>query len=149
MSLFARAVFVLLVAATFLAFFAAQRLKSAPQVAIVKRITLQFSPNGDGTKDVAALTLSLRNPDTVTVDVLDADGAAIRRLVTSRALGSAHKLRMRWNGRTDDGGVAPDGPCRRCRVRAFTHAPSGALVLVLSGASAWTRHPRRFSVQSR
>ena len=34
MSLFARAVFVLLVAATFAAFFVAQRLKSAPQVAI-------------------------------------------------------------------------------------------------------------------
>ena len=54
MSLFARAVFVLLVAATFLAFFVAQRLKSAPQVAVIKRVTLHFSPNGDGRRDVRA-----------------------------------------------------------------------------------------------
>ena len=63
MSFYARAVFVLLVAATFAAFFAAQRLKSAPQVAVVKRISLHFSPNGDGRRDEAKIRVRVRKDD--------------------------------------------------------------------------------------
>ena len=52
MTIVARVTFVLLVAATFSAFFVAQRLKSAPPVVDVRSITRYFSPNGDGNRDV-------------------------------------------------------------------------------------------------
>ena len=73
-SLFARAVFVLLVAATFAAFFVAQRLKSAPQVAVIRKATLQFSPNGDGRRDVSRIRVRVRKDDDVTISIVDARG---------------------------------------------------------------------------
>ena len=57
MSQLARVVFALLVAATFGAFFVAQRLKSAESVAEYTKLTRVFSPNGDGRRDVARITL--------------------------------------------------------------------------------------------
>ncbi len=81
MSLFARAVFVLLVAATFLAFFAAQRLKSAPQVAVLKRVTLHFSPNGDGRRDRTRIAVLVQEDDEVTLAVVDEDGDEVRTLL--------------------------------------------------------------------
>jgi type III secretion system FlhB-like substrate exporter len=93
----ARVVFLALVAATFGAFFVAQRLKGAPPV-----VQLQgqrwFSPNGDGRKDHA--------------DLIDAAGNPIRRLVTERAIRPSSPVHLRWDGRTDSGAIAPDGVYR-------------------------------------
>ena len=64
MTFFARAVFVLLVGATFFAFFAAQRLKSAPPVAKLVGTPRYFSPNEDGRRDTSATASSCRSPTT-------------------------------------------------------------------------------------
>ena len=84
MSFFARAVFVLLVAATFAAFFVAQRLKSAPQVAAIKKMTRHFSPNGDGRRDVAGIRVRVRKDDDVTISIVDDTGTEVRRLASAR-----------------------------------------------------------------
>ena len=108
MTRLARIVFLALVAATFGAFFVAQRLKGATPVSGV-RGTLFFSPNGDGRKDVANLALRMKQADVVTVDVIDAAGQPVRRLATEQHIGPSTPLQMRWNGRTDEGGRASDG----------------------------------------
>ena len=112
MSLLARVVFVLLVAATFLAFFAAQRLKSAPQVAAVKRISLHFSPNDDGRRDEARIRVRVRKDDDVTVSIVDADGTEVKRLETATPATAKRSLRVRWDGTTESGAVAPEGVYR-------------------------------------
>jgi hypothetical protein len=107
----ARVVFLALVAATFGAFFVAQRLKGAPPV-----VQLQgqrwLSPNGDGRKDRAELRLRVLESDVLTADLVDEAGNPIRRLVTERSIAPSRPVRVTWDGRTDDGAVAPDGVYR-------------------------------------
>ena len=111
MTTLARVVFLALVAATFGAFFVAQRLKGSPPV-----VQLQgqrwLSPNGDGRKDRAELRLRVRENDVLTADLIDAAGNPVRRLVTERPIGPARPLHVVWDGRTDDGTIAPDGVYR-------------------------------------
>ena len=107
----ARVVFLALVAATFGAFFVAQRLKGAPPV-VQLHGQRWFSPNGDGRKDRAELTLRVRESDTLTADLIDAAGTPVRRLVTERAIRPSSPVHVRWDGRTDDGAIAPDGVYR-------------------------------------
>ena len=107
----ARVVFLALVAATFGAFFVAQRLKGAPPV-----VQLQgqrwLSPNDDGRKDTAALRLRARESDVLTADLIDEAGTPVRRLVTERPIGPSRPIDVTWDGRSDDGAVAPDGVYR-------------------------------------
>ena len=79
MTSLARAVFVVLVGATFLAFFAAQRLKGEPAVASVT-LARVFSPNGDGKKEVIRLEVELRERSEVSVDIVNRSDEAVRRL---------------------------------------------------------------------
>jgi hypothetical protein len=81
-SQFARAVFVLLIVATFAAFFVAQRLKSAPKVAAIRQLTHQFSPNGDGRRDVCKIRLRVRKDDDVTISIVDEADTEVKRLGT-------------------------------------------------------------------
>ena len=69
MTTLARAVFVLLVGATFAAFFAAQRIKGEPAVAQVLSLARVFSPNGDDRKDVNRFEVALRERSEISVDV--------------------------------------------------------------------------------
>jgi len=131
-SLFARAVFVLLVAATFSAFFAAQRLKSAPPVATIKRITQHFSPNGDGRRDVARIRVRVRKDDDVTIAVVDDAGTEVRRLAVAVPATEDRSVRVRWDGRTAAGAMAPEGVYRlrvslRRGGRAVTLNPGFAI----------------------
>ena len=112
MSLPARAVFVLLVVATFFAFFAAQRLKSAPTVANLRSISQHFSPNADDRGDVARIRLRVRRDDDVTVAMVDDLGTEVKRLATAVPATPDTPLRLSWDGSTDDGGVAPEGVYR-------------------------------------
>ena len=112
MSLFARAVFVLLVAATFAAFFVAQRLKSTPQVARIKEITRHFSPNGDGRLDAGRIAVRLRKDDDVTITIVDAADDEVRRLAEAVSAVAEEPVRVSWDGRTDEGGRAPEGVYR-------------------------------------
>ena len=109
MSLYARAAFVLLVAATFAAFFVAQRLKSEPQVAVLKRLTRHFSPNGDGRRDVSRIRVRVRKDDDVTISIVDEADDAVRRLATAVPADADRAVRVRWDGTTDEGGRAAEG----------------------------------------
>lgn len=109
MTRFARVVFVLLVAATFSAFFVAQELKSRPPVIEVTRITEHFSPNGDGRRDVNEISVVVKEGDEVTIGIVDADGDRVRRLASNMEARPYQPVRVEWDGRTDAGRRAPDG----------------------------------------
>jgi hypothetical protein len=111
-TVYARAVFVLLVAATFAAFFVAQRLKSAPQVAGIKKMTRHFSPNGDGRRDVSRIEVRVRRDDDVTIAIVDAADDEVKRLATAVPAVARQALPVTWDGTTDEGGLAPEGDYR-------------------------------------
>src|SRR3954471_24663402 len=77
----ARVVFLVLVAATVGAFFVTQRLKRSGPVVKRLALPLYISPNGDGRKDDARITFNLPKGDRVTVDVVNANGDEVRRLI--------------------------------------------------------------------
>ena len=134
----ARAVFVLLVGATFAAFFAAQRIKGEPAVAQVVSLARVFSPNGDGRKEVNRFEVELRERSEIRVDVVDSAGNAVRRLTDGATLGPQRPLRLEWDGRTDDGERVRDG---RYRVRV-TLRREGRSVIVPRTTLVDTRAPR-------
>ena len=109
LSLFARAAFVLLLVASFAAFFVAQRLKSAPQVARITELTRQFSPNGDGRLDTARFRLKIARDDDLTATVVDAEGTDVKRIATDVSVREDIPVTLEWDGTTDAGGTAADG----------------------------------------
>ena len=108
----AQTIFALLVCATFAAFFVTQRLKRAPLV--VRQLTVfdRFSPNGDGRADAASIRFRLDRSDDVTVQVIDSEGSVARTLARDRRLPGKRPLQFYWDGRTNQGAVAPDGTYR-------------------------------------
>jgi hypothetical protein len=120
-------IFGVLVAATFAAFFVAQRLKNAPTVVQGLSRTPRFSPNGDGRFDRARVTFKLKKADDVTVEVLNTDGDVVKTLLDDRHIGPYEPIQpaLRWDGTTDDGGVAPDG---RYRVKITLRREGRALI---------------------
>ncbi len=138
MTRLARAVFILLVGATVAAFFTAQRLKGEPAVAQVDGLVHVFSPNGDHFKDVNRFVVELRERSNVSVDVVDAEGEAVRRLAEDATVGPKSPLRLRWDGRTDKGARVPDG---RYRVRV-TLRREGRSVTVPRTTLVDTQPPR-------
>ena len=109
MTLAARAVFVLLVGATFAAFFVAQRLKSAPRVVQVGHLVKNFSPDGDGRRDLSTMRVRVKERDDVTVTIIDAKGNPVRRIAVSRPMAPGRPVRLAWDGTTDAGDRAPEG----------------------------------------
>jgi hypothetical protein len=109
-------VFGVLVAATFAAFFVAQRLKNAPSVVQQFNAYYVFSPNGDGRLDRARVTFKVKKADDVTVELVDSDGDPVKTLLDDRHLDAYAPIKpaLRWDGTDDDGKVVPDG---RYRVR--------------------------------
>src|SRR3954471_1114058 len=112
MTIVARVTFLVLVGASFSAFFVAQRLKSTPPFIEVRAITLFFSPNGDGKKDVNRISLRLRVSDDATIDVVNLDGDRVKRLADSTPMLAHRPLRLVWDGKGDDGRRVPDGQYR-------------------------------------
>jgi len=106
---FARVVFALLVAATFGAFFVAQRLKSAESVAEITQVKRFFSPNGDGRRDVNRIAFTVTEGGRVTVTIVDRDGERVRRLTDGIEARPGTPVRVVWDGRTDTGVRASDG----------------------------------------
>jgi hypothetical protein len=109
-------IFGVLVAATFAAFFVAQRLKNAPSVVQQFNAYYVFSPNGDGRLDRARITFKVKKADNVTVELVDRDGDPVKTLLDDRHLGAYAPIKpaLRWDGTDDDGRIVPDG---RYRVR--------------------------------
>jgi peptidoglycan/xylan/chitin deacetylase (PgdA/CDA1 family)/flagellar hook assembly protein FlgD len=66
------------------------------------------SPNGDGVKDFAAISIELPVAVTLTVTVLTSDGSPVVDLATAVTAGPSH-VGLRWDGRTAGGSRAPDG----------------------------------------
>jgi flagellar hook assembly protein FlgD len=115
-------IFGVLVAATFAAFFVAQRLKNAPSVVQSLKISTGstvkgdppiFSPNGDGRRERAHITFRLKKADDVTVHIINTDGDVVRTLM-DRHLGAYQQIipSLSWDGRDDDGQLVPDGRYR-------------------------------------
>ncbi|HYH58607.1 MAG TPA: N,N-dimethylformamidase beta subunit family domain-containing protein [Thermoleophilaceae bacterium] len=103
----AAAVFLLLVAATIGAFFAAQRLKQQPPLLRYRESTEAFSPNKDRVQDTARIRFKLPEADEVTVTILDEDGGIVRRVVTNQPYPEG-LVELEWDGTTTDGLVAPE-----------------------------------------
>jgi flagellar hook assembly protein FlgD len=122
-------VFAVLVIATIGAFFVAQRLKNAPPVVGEIGIRPVFSPNGDGRFDVTRVTFRVKETDTVSVSVLDADGDEVRELLGGRHVTKGTLVRLKWDGRDDDGNLAPDG---RYRYRITLQHEGRSVVLAKS-----------------
>jgi hypothetical protein len=108
----AAAVFGILLLATVGAFVLANQLKSQPpEVEVIRRDTF-FSPNGDGRRDTDTVIFTVALSDRAAIDVVDADGARIRRLAEHKRLRKGRRARVTWDGRDDDGKRAPDGEYR-------------------------------------
>lgn len=120
-------VFGVLVAATFAAFFVAQRLKNAPSVVQRLMATYTFSPNGDGRYDAAHVTFRIKQADDVTVELLDADGDPVRTLLDDEHVDAYKPIdpSLSWDGRDDDGQLVPDG---RYRIRITLRHLGRALI---------------------
>lgn len=107
-----RVIFALLVAATFGAFFVAQRLKHTPTVLQKVRGAQVFSPNGDGRKDVLEVSFRVKTTDVISVDVIDAGDNVVDALVEDRRLKAQAPITVRWDGRDETGARSPDGVYR-------------------------------------
>ena len=138
MTLVARITFLILVAATFAAFFVAQRLKSAPPVITVNNLARHFSPNADGLRDGNDFSVVLKVADDVTVDVVNLDGDRIKRLAEAVPVAAYRPLRLDWDGTTDEGRRAPDG---QYRLRV-TLRDEGRSATVQQTMNVDTRAPR-------
>lgn len=101
--------FAVLLLATGSAFLFANQLKSAPaDIKVVKRNQF-FSPNGDGRRDTEPIVFTIDERGSASVDIVDADGTQIRRIEEEIALRAGKRHRVVWDGRDDNGEVAPDG----------------------------------------
>ncbi len=122
MTLVARITFLILVAATFAAFFVAQRVKSEPPVITVGRITSYISPNGDGMRDGSNVSITIKTADEATVDVVTTEGDRVRRLAEGIAMAANQPRILRWDGK---GRRRPAGARRHaiaCASRCATRA---------------------------
>jgi flagellar hook assembly protein FlgD len=132
------ATFVLLVVATFAAFFVVQRIKREPPTVRHAVITPLLSPNGDGRLERATASFVLQRADTVTVRVIDDQGDVVRTLVADRPLKAGRRLAVHWNGRDAAGKRVPDG-IYRYRVNL---QDQGRAVLLPRGVRVDTSRPR-------
>ena len=128
MTTLARVVFLALVAATFGAFFVAQRLKGAPPVVQLKG-QRWLSPNGDGRRDRAELELRVRESDVLTADLIDEAGSPVRRLrdgaadPAARARSASPGTAARTTARSrPTASTASAGPCSSRAARSSTRA---------------------------
>ena len=138
MTTLARVAFALLVAATFAAFFVAQRLKSAPSFINRVDVVEHFSPVCRCPQAVQTLRFGLKESDDVTVDVVDLGGGRVARVATNRPVKRGRTVRLQWRGLADDGRVAADG---RYRFR-FTLRRLGRSIVYRKSFVLDTRAPR-------
>ena len=88
-------------------------------------ISKVFSPVCGCGKGRARIEFRLTRSERLTIDVLDADGEPVRRLVDGHSFGRG-RHHFTWNGRDDAGKVVPEGPYKP-RVRL--HETGRTLVL--------------------
>jgi hypothetical protein len=101
-------VFAVLAVATVGAFFVAQQLKTAPTVIQHPTKSTVFSPRlGD-----LELGFGIKEDDTLTVEVIDAQGDTVRTLLDDHHQRAYTNVKAPWDGTGDDGKRVPDGVYR-------------------------------------
>lgn len=108
-----------LLGATAAAFAVTERLKLERSPITGTRVDRLFSPVCECARDVAVISFVLRQPGTVTVDILDADGKAVSTLVRDRDE-QRGRVTYVWDGRNDAERVVSEGRYRP-RVRIEEH----------------------------
>jgi hypothetical protein len=95
----ARAVFALLVAACFAAFFVTQSLKHAPTAVQMFKMTPSFSPGSSGQTKQERISFRLARADEVTVTIVNSAGDEVAMLTREVPVTSYKQFSLRWNGR--------------------------------------------------
>jgi hypothetical protein len=108
----ARIAFGLLVLATLGAFVVTQKLKSSPPLVVRPHLSAVFSPADDARVRSAKVSFWIVEEDDVSVSIVDAEGRIVRTLLDGYHLPERTRITRRWNGRTEEGAVAPDGEYR-------------------------------------
>lgn len=79
-----------------------------PPIVTRFQATRLFSPNDDGRRELARISVRMREPGTITLEVVGTDGTPVRVLETDRAVRRGW-FRAAWGGGDDAGNPAPDG----------------------------------------
>jgi len=95
----ARAVFALLVAACFAAFFVTQRLKHTPTAVQMFKMTPFFSPSSSGQINQERISFRLARSDEVTVTIVNSAGSEVATLTHEVPVTRYKQFSLRWNGR--------------------------------------------------
>ena len=106
-----------LLGATAAAFAVTERLKLEKSPVTGTRVDKIFSPVCECAREVAVISVRLRDPQVVTVDVLDSRRRSVRTLVRNRRE-QRGRVSYTWDGRDEAGRVVPEGVYRpRIRLR--------------------------------
>jgi hypothetical protein len=120
------ALFIVLFAAVLVATALVVRAKTPDLIVEVTHLPKQFTPNGDGRHDVAAIRFFVRDDQSAAkVSIVGHDLEPIRTLDPSATLGKDRPVTYRWNGRMNDGARAPLG---RYRLRVELTDPDRDVV---------------------
>ena len=127
-----------LLGATAAAFVVTERLKLVPSPIVAPKVTEAISPRCRCATAAATVTFRLRDPDRVTVDMVDADGTVVGRPVddVSRRAGA---FAFRWS--PADGSV-PDGA-----YRARVHLAEARRTIVIPNEIRLDTRPPSLSVR--
>ncbi len=105
----ARIVFALLVVATLGAFVVTQKLKSGPPLIVRPQVDVVFSPVSREKDRSAKISFFLEKADDVQISIVDDEGRIVATVADGEHVPRKVRKRWFWNGRTKDGGRAPDG----------------------------------------
>lgn len=100
-----------LLVATAAAFAMTERLKLERSPITATRVDGVFSPVCECARDVAVISFVLRRRETVTVDMLDADGKSVSTLVRDRHE-PAGRVSYTWDGRDNSARIVAEGRYR-------------------------------------
>jgi hypothetical protein len=78
-----------------------------PPIVTGFQATRQFSPNADGSREIARIAVRLNEASVVTVEIQDRSGKRWKRLVDAQR--PKEMVRLAWDGTDDAGNPVPDG----------------------------------------
>jgi hypothetical protein len=100
-----------LLVGTAVAFAVTERLKLVRSPIAAPRIDSVFGPLCECPRQETGIAFLLREPDVVTLSVVDADDNAVRTLIADRPMGEGD-VEAVWDGRDEAGEVVPEGSYR-------------------------------------
>lgn len=100
-----------LLAGTAAAFAVTERLKLVRSPIAAPRVDTVLGPLCDCPREEAAIVFRLREPDVLTISVVDGNDRPVRTLVADRPF-DAGDVETAWDGRDDAGDVVPEGSYR-------------------------------------